>query len=389
VAGGPTSHVALLAASMGIPAVVGAGPSILKIGNGTAVLLDAEQGRLCIEPDEEEIERANSSIADRRFTRARYLRDAGPDCYTADGCRVEVFANLASTAEAETAVESGAEGCGLLRTEFLFQNRNTAPSEDEQAAEYQAIADALGGRPLVIRTLDAGGDKPIAYLPLPREENPLLGLRGLRASLRFPELLRDQLAAILRVNPASQCRILLPMITEPAEIRTVRKVIDELVSERKLQVRVPVGAMIETPASVVLADAIAREADFLSIGTNDLAQYTLAMDRTHPALANAFDFFHPAVLRQIAAVCNAAGTAGRPVSVCGALATDLRAAPVLIGLGVQTLSAVPDVIPELKAVIRTLSLAPCNELARTVLAKDSAQALRRLVDEFAAEGGRK
>lgn len=161
----------MLAASMGIPALVGAGPSILAIANGTRLLLDAEEGRLTVDPDDADVAKSNERIAARQSRRARDLQDAGPDCYTADGCRIEIFANLASRAEAEHAVTSGAEGCGLLRTEFLFQNRSAAPSEDSQAAEYQAIADALASRPLVIRTLDAGGDKPIAYLPLPREEN--------------------------------------------------------------------------------------------------------------------------------------------------------------------------------------------------------------------------
>lgn len=380
-AGGPTSHVALLAASMGIPAIVGAGPSILKIANGTPLLLDADAGRLVVEPDEAKIAAANLAIADRRSKRTRYLRDARNDCYTTDGCRIEVFANLASIADAGQALAEGAEGCGLLRTEFLFQNRSAAPSEDEQAEEYQAIADALQGRPLVIRTLDAGGDKPIAYLRLPREENPLLGLRGLRASLCFPQLLRDQLAAILRVEPVSQCRILLPMITEPDEIRTVRKIIDAIVDERPKSHRIAVGAMIETPASVVLARAIAREADFLSIGSNDLTQYTLAMDRTHPHFASKFESFHPVLLHQIAAVCNAADDAGRTASICGSLASDLKAVPFLIGLGVRTLSAVPQMIPELKAVIRRLSMASCRALARTALALDNARALRQLADD--------
>lgn len=381
-AGGPTSHVALLAASMGIPAIVGAGPSILMIANGTPLLLDADAGRLLVEPDEAKIAAANFAIADRRSKRTLYLRAAGNDSRTTDGCRIEVLANLASIAEAEQALAEGAEGCGLLRTEFLFQNRSAAPSEDEQAEEYQAIADALDGRPLAIRTLDAGGDKPIAYLPLPREENPLLGLRGLRASLRFPELLRDQLAAILRVEPALQCRILLPMITEPREIRTVRKIVDALAAERRLKIRIPVGAMIETPASVVLAQAIAREADFLSIGTNDLAQYTLAMDRAHPEFASTFEFFHPVVLHQIAAVCSAARESGRTVSVCGSLASDLRAVPFLIGLGVRTLSAVTNVIPELKAVVRQLSTESCSELAQSALTRDDAESLRQLADDF-------
>jgi multiphosphoryl transfer protein len=379
-AGGPTSHVALLAASAGIPAIVGAGPSILQIGNGTPLLLDADAGRLVVEPDAAAIAHADDAIAARRSKRQRYLQDAARDCYTADGCRIEVLANLASVADARKALTAGADGCGLLRTEFLFQERSAAPSEDEQAVEYQAIADALDGRPLVIRTLDAGGDKPIPYLPLPREENPLLGLRGLRASLRFPQLLREQLAAILRVEPHSQCRILLPMITEPGEIRAVREIVAGLARERQVQAPVPVGAMIETPASVVLAGAIAREADFLSIGSNDLTQYTLAMDRTHPEFAARFEFFHPVVLHQVASVCRAAQESGRTVSVCGALASDPGAAPFLIGLGVRILSAVSAVIPELKSVIRELSLDACRELAQRALELEDAQSLRQLAD---------
>ncbi|MGH8194889.1 MAG: phosphoenolpyruvate--protein phosphotransferase [Woeseiaceae bacterium] len=383
-AGGPTSHVALLAASRGIPAIVGAGPSILEIPDGTPLLLDADAGSLIVEPDAAAIAAADSALAARRSKRTRYLKDAARDCYTADGCRIEVFANLASVADAERASLAGAEGCGLLRTEFLFLDRSAAPSQEEQAAEYQAIADALGGCPLVIRTLDAGGDKPIAYLPLPREENPLLGLRGLRASLRFPQLLREQLGAILRVEPPSQCRILLPMITGPGEIRAVREIVDALARERQLRARVPLGAMIETPAAVVLAAAIAREADFLSIGSNDLTQYTLAMDRTHPEFAASFEFFHPVVLHQVAAVCAAGEATGRTVSICGALASDPGAAPFLIGLGVRTLSAVSAVIPELKSIVRGLSLGPCRELAQRALRLDDARSLQQLADRRAA-----
>jgi multiphosphoryl transfer protein len=394
-AGGPTSHVALLAASMGIPALVGAGASVLSIPDGTRLLLDADAGRLVIEPDEEETARTRGRMADRRSRRARDLLDARPDCYTQDGCRIEVFANLGSLADASHAVECGAEGCGLLRTEFLFRNRTAAPTAAEQAAEYKAIAEALSPRPLVIRLLDAGGDKPIPFLPLPREENPLLGLRGLRATLRFPELLRDQLAAIIEVHAglpaesaAARCRILLPMITEPEEIRAVRRIIDELAGETESGDRIAVGAMIETPASAILARAIAAEADFLSIGSNDLAQYTLAMDRAHPLLAAAFDYFHPAVLQQIAAVCEAAGRQGRGVSVCGALASDPQAAPVLIGLGVRTLSAVPGVIPELKGVVRALSLAACRERARRALEENSAAGLRKALEVFPGPASR-
>src|SRR5690606_15725229 len=189
-----------------------------------------------------------------------------------------------------------------LRTEFLFQHRPRAPSADEQAREYQAIADALAPRPLVIRLLDVGGDKPIDCLRLPREENPLLGLRGLRVSFRHPELLREQLAAILRTRVPGGRRVLLPMVTEPGEIRRVREMLAEAAESVGVREPVHIGAMIETPASVALADAIAREADFLSIGSNDLGQYTLALDRAHPDLAATFDHLHPAVLRQVAAV---------------------------------------------------------------------------------------
>ncbi len=188
----------------------------------------------------------------------------------------------------------GAEGCGLLRTEFLFMHRGAPPSEDEQYAAYQAIADALGNRSLVIRTLDAGADKPVAYLPMPAEENPALGLRGLRVSLQQPDLLRSQLSAILRVQPTGAARIMLPMVTDVAEVRAVRAMLAELSGER-----IALGVMIETPAAAVLADQLAAEVDFLSVGANDLAQYALAMDRGNPALAASIDALHPAILRLI------------------------------------------------------------------------------------------
>lgn len=378
-AGGPTSHLALLAASLGIPAVVGAGPGILDIPNGTELLLDADAGRLVVGPGEEELSRARGNLAARRRRRAQLLERATADCATRDGHRVRVFANLVSANDASKAVAAGAEGCGLLRTEFLFHDRAAAPTRDEQAVIYAAIAEALAPRPLVIRLLDAGGDKPLPYLPLPPEENPLLGLRGLRALFRFPELLRDQLAAILEVGSAADCRILLPMITEAGEIGRIRAMIDELGPVRG----VALGAMIETPASAALAASMARAADFLSIGTNDLAQYTLAMDRTHPELAAAFDYLHPAVLHQVASVCGAAAACGREVSVCGALASEPAAAPVLVGLGVRTLSAVPAVIPELKERLRSVSLESCRELAREALAQDDARGLRQVLDDFA------
>jgi phosphocarrier protein FPr/phosphocarrier protein len=380
--GGATSHVALLAASMGIPAIVGAGEEIMNIADGARLILDADEGMLHVEPDVERIATATTHIEKRRRQSSAWLRDAAVDCRTTDGCRIQVFANLSSEAEAAAALKLGAEGCGLLRTEFLFLNRATAPTEQEQAVEYGRIAKALAGRPLVIRTLDAGGDKPVAYMPLPREENPLLGLRGLRSGLLFPQLLRAQLAAILQVTSPSQCRILLPMITDAEEVRRVKDILEEIIKERTPASRPQLGAMIETPASVVLADSIAREVDFLSIGSNDLAQYTLAMDRSHPELAKRFDFFHPAVFRQIASVCVSAMADHRPVSVCGALASEPLAAPILIGLGVRGLSVVPNVIPELKSLIRRRRLEEYEELARSILGEDSAASVRTIAVEF-------
>jgi multiphosphoryl transfer protein len=375
-AGGPTSHVAILAAAMGIPVLVAMGPELLALSDGTTVVLDAEKGVLRIDPDHTQLTAAESELDRRRERRAAEQVAAQRECRTADGTRIEVFANVGSVAEAEAAVRNGAEGCGLLRTEFLFLERHSPPAEEEQALEYQRIADALAGRPLTLRTLDIGGDKPIPYLPLPHEDNPALGLRGVRTSLWRPDLLRVQLRAVLAIRPENQVRILLPMITDPAEIRTVRGMLDEECRAIGRTVPVELGVMIETPAAAVMSDRIAAEADFLSIGTNDLTQYTLAMDRGHPELAARLDALHPAILRLIARTASAAICHRRRVAVCGGLASDPTAAPLLIGLGVHELSTVPSVIPQLKALISGMSLEACREIARQALELESAEAVR-------------
>jgi len=377
-AGGATSHVSIIAAAMGLPALVALGPRAQSVADGTQLVLDAERGVLEIEPAAARLDAARSTLASRRARLAAERAAAQRDCRLADGTRIEVFANVGSAAEAEAAVRSGAEGCGLLRTEFLFLDRQLPPDEAEQAAEYQKIADALGGRPLVIRTLDAGGDKPIAYLPQPPEENPALGLRGVRTSLANLPLLRTQLGAILAVRPGEQCRILLPMITDTAEVAAVRAVLDEIRAARGVTRAVEVGVMIETPASAVLADQLAAVADFLSIGTNDLTQYTLAMDRGHAQLAPRLDALHPAVLRLIERAAAAAASRGRPVAVCGGLASEPLAAALLVGLGVRELSAVAAVIPRLKASLSRVTLDECRALAREALALESAAGVRAL-----------
>ena len=391
--GGPTSHAAILAAAMGIPALVALGPELLEIRNGTSLILDADAGLLHIDPTASVLQDADQRVVARRRQRAAQEANVGLECRTADGTRIALFANAGSLAEAELAVRLGAEGCGLLRTEFLFLERTEAPTEDEQAARYQEIATAFAGRPVVIRTLDIGGDKPIPYLPLPHEDNPALGLRGVRTSLWNPELLRTQLRAILRVQPPGQCQILLPMITDAGEVRAVRAMVEEELRRARgthedrhrpgtpddAALAIRVGAMIETPAAAMTADTIARDADFLSIGTNDLTQYALAMDRGHAELAPRLDALHPAVLRLIAQTTSAAHARSRLVAVCGGLASEPLAVPVLIGLRVEELSVVPSAVGELKALIATLDVADCRELARRALELESAEAVRELV----------
>jgi phosphoenolpyruvate-protein kinase (PTS system EI component) len=341
---------------------------------------------LQVAPGPAEIAATQVRLAERRARRARAEAAAAAPARLADGTRIEVFANLGAVDEAAAAVALGAEGCGLLRTEFLFMDRDEAPSEDEQRAAYQAIADALGGRPLIIRTLDAGSDKPVAYLPLPAQDNPALGVRGVRVSLAWPDLLRAQLRAILRVRSAGQVQIMLPMVASLAEVRAVRAILADLAAQLGVATP-PLGVMVETPAAAITADLLAAEADFISIGSNDLAQYTLAMDRTSPELAAQVDAMHPAVLRLIGEAAAGAARCGRPVAVCGGLASEPAAAAILVGLGVTELSAAPAAIPELKAALRELTLPGCRALAAQALALTSAAETRALRPAAPAKQG--
>jgi multiphosphoryl transfer protein len=384
--GGPTSHVAILAAAMGIPAVVAVGPGLDAVAEGATVILDADAGTLEASPGAPALEAAQGRLAARATRREAARGAAGELATLADGTPLPVLANLGSLAEAQAATASGAEGCGLLRTEFLFLERETAPDEDEQAERYQAVADALGDRPLVVRLLDIGGDKPVAYLPSPDEDNPALGVRGVRLLLRRPQLLRAQLRAILRVAPSGRCSIMVPMVSRLSELRAVRAALDEARRELGVEGRVDLGVMIETPAAAMVADQLAGEADFLSIGTNDLTQYALAMDRGHPDLAAEVDGLDPAVLRLIRRTCEGGAGRGVATSVCGGLAGDPAAIPILIGLGVSKLSMAAAAIPEAKAMIRTLSADGCRRLADAALAETSADAVRALSDAFLKGG---
>jgi len=382
--GGPTSHVAILAAAMGLPAVVAAGPGVLDVAEGASLILDAEAGTLRVGPNAAALAAAQTAIAARHERKVAAKAAAHQESRTADGQRIEVFGNVGSLNDALAASANGAEGSGLLRTEFLFLERDTPPDEDEQARQYQAIASALDGKPLIIRTLDVGGDKAAPYLPIPAEENPALGLRGVRVSLWRPHLLKTQIRAILRVRPLGQCKIMVPMIASLDELRAVRAVLDEAKREMGISERIELGVMIETPAAAVTADLIAAEADFLSIGTNDLTQYVLAMDRGNPELAARIDALHPAVLRMIAQTCAGAAKHHRWVGVCGGAASDLIAVPILLGLGVTELSATAAAVPEVKALVRTLNVAACQALAARALAQTSPEAVRDLCKAFQA-----
>jgi multiphosphoryl transfer protein len=380
--GGPTSHVAILAASAGLPMLVSAGPAVLEISDGATAILDADHGRLEGDPSPERLKQVQALIADRRKRRAAEARDAKELCFTADGERIEVFANLGSVEDAQAAVAAGAEGCGLLRTEFLFLDREAPPGTEEQQRVYSDIATVLGSRPLIIRTLDIGADKNVAYVALGKEENPALGLRGIRLSFARPDLLVNQLAAIVSGVSAEQCRVMLPMITEVDELRQVRRLLDGAAQAAGVTERISLGVMIETPAAAVLADSIAAEADFFSIGTNDLTQYVLAADRGNAAVSARTDALHPAVLRLIRQAAQGASRHSRPVGVCGGLASDALAAPVLIGLGVTELSVAPAAVPTIKATVRQLRTDDCRALAERAYAAASAHEVRSMASEL-------
>ena len=375
--GGATSHVAILARGKGLPCLVALGNEVLDVPQGQRVVLDAANGRLELAPSEARHAEVHQIRETQKLRRQQQQVQARQSANTTDGVTVEVAANVASSAEAQVAFDNGADGVGLLRTEFLFVDRRTAPDEQEQRQAYQAVLDAMGDKSVIIRTIDVGGDKQLDYLPLPVEANPVLGLRGIRMAQVRPELLDQQLRALLQVTPLARCRILLPMVSEVDELLQIRQRLDELCAELELTQRPELGVMIEVPAAALMAEQLAEHADFLSIGTNDLSQYTLAMDRDHAGLAARVDALHPALLRLIAHTCAGAAKHGRWVGVCGALASDPLATPVLVGLGVTELSVSPPQVGEIKDRVRHLDAAQCRQLSQELLNLSSAKAVRQ------------
>ncbi len=377
--GGATSHAAILAAARSIPMLVAAGDGVLALENGSLVLLDAHTGNVDPAPSADAIAEVVRRIENERSEAEVARTNARAPCVLVDGARVEVFANLATINDAHEAIANGAEGCGLLRTEFLFAEASRAPTEAEQEQVYGQYARILEGRPLIIRTIDVGGDKPIAYLPFPEEANPALGMRGIRFALSQGSILRTQLRAMLKAVPSEQLRIMLPMIVEASEIEEVKDLVTREAADLGVFGAIQIGIMVETPAAALSAGQLALHADFLSIGTNDLSQYVLAMDRGNAALASRVDSFHPAVLRAIQLTAAGAASNNRWLGICGGLASDFRAAPLLVGLGCDELSSIPTAIPKIKQTLGRWTLSQCRDLAAKALALSSATEVRKLV----------
>lgn len=385
VGGGASSHAAILARSLLLPAVSGLSPNVLNILNGTPVLLDGTKGELRLNPGEAEKQAAARQEQAERKMRAELLESKDEPAVTTDNVRLEVGGNIAGIEGAQEVVALGGEGVGLLRSEFLFSGRKDPPSEDEQTAVYRAIAETLGNdRTLIVRTLDVGGDKPLSFMPTPKEDNPFLGVRGLRLSLLHPDVFRSQIRAVLRAADKTKVRIMFPMVTVLEELLQAKQIVEE--EQKNLGVSSPIetGIMIEVPAAAMMADILAPYVDFFSVGTNDLTQYTMASDRGNALLSSLSDALHPAVLRMIRATVDGAEKAGKWVGVCGAMAGDENAVPVLVGLGVRELSVAPPVIPAVKARIRSLSFERCRDLAQVLTGQEKAADVHQKIKDFLA-----
>ncbi|MFT0735396.1 phosphoenolpyruvate--protein phosphotransferase [Ralstonia wenshanensis] len=379
--GGPTSHTAILTRTLGIPAVVAAGPAVLDVATGTQAIIDGTGGRLVLDPDAASIASARAWLQEDAARAQREQAERGLPARTRDGHTVEIAANVNLPAQAVEAITLGAEGVGLMRTEFLFLERDHTPDEDTQYAVYADMLKSLGGRPLIVRTLDIGGDKQVPHLNLPTEDNPFLGVRGARLLLRRPDLMEPQLRALYRaardVGKGSALSIMFPMITALEEVIALRTACERIRAELDAPA-VPLGIMVEVPAAALLADRLAEHVDFFSIGTNDLTQYTLAIDRQHPDLAAEADSLHPTVLRLIQQTVQGAARHGRWVGVCGGLAGDPFGALLLTGLGVHELSMSPRDIAPVKARLREAHAGTLSQLAERALDCACAQDVRDL-----------
>ncbi|WP_339294058.1 phosphoenolpyruvate--protein phosphotransferase [Paenibacillus sp. FSL W7-1279] len=385
--GGATSHTAILARSLGIAAIVGAGVGVDGIEDGDTLVLDGSAGLCVARPDKAEAEQYRLRMLQDLERRQSLEAYAARPAVTADGVRVELAANIGSAAEASTAVLQGADGVGLFRTEFLFMNAQAMPGEEEQFRAYQEAARTMEGRPVIIRTMDIGGDKELPYLQLPKETNPFLGYRAIRVGLVRQELLRTQLRAVLRASAFGTVKVMFPMISGLQEWRQAKAILTEVQAELRqdgirFDEQMEVGIMVEIPSTAVLAERFASEVDFFSIGTNDLVQYTVAADRMNEHVAHLYDYYHPAVLHLIRTVIEASHTAGKWTGMCGSMAGDPLAAPLLLGLGLDEWSMEASGLSRMKERLATLDRQECRELAKRILRLDTPQAVRQALAEF-------
>jgi phosphoenolpyruvate-protein phosphotransferase len=380
--GGLTSHASILLRNEGIPLLVQAGPRILQTPPDALVCLDATGQTVLIEPTEEQEAAFLKRLRDYWRAVQQEQRDCEEPAFTKDNVRISVSGNLSDLSTSSLEDDYGADGIGLVRTEFLFQLAKECPTEEEQRAVYQYITDAFEGKPVTFRLMDTGGDKPSAFVKIPPEDNPLLGLRGVRVFKKNEDFFRMQLRALLRVKPTGPLKILLPMVTFPAEIAFWRNLINEEKEKMAVSTPVELGVMIEVPAAALAAEQLAREADFFSIGTNDLTQYTLAIDRTHRQLSRWVSYLEPSVLTLIGLACKGAAKYKRPVAVCGGAAGDRLAALVLIGLGVRELAASAKMIASLKTLLRKVTVTQCEQLAEQACRADNAAAVKLLAEKL-------
>jgi phosphoenolpyruvate-protein phosphotransferase len=375
VRGGVTSHVSILARTRGIPLLVGVAKEVLQENSKIVVLDTLNTAILNSCPNEQELTIANQLVAKREEELRVAQESSSLAATTSDGIQINCLANIGNINEAKIAAGNGAEGVGLFRTEFMFLESKEAPSEEMQFKEYSEINHALGGKGFVIRTLDAGGDKKIPYITQVHEENPMLGVRGVRLCLANRELFKTQLRAILRTK-AENIKVMIPMISKLSEYRAVKQIFEELKTELNVTTNIQLGIMVEVPSVAFMSEAFAKEVDFMSIGTNDLTQYVMAVDREHTELAKEVDHLHPAVLAAIAATARGAHKHDTSLSVCGLMASEKLAIPVLIGLGIKNLSMTVSAIPENKAFIRTLNFVKCKEIAYHCLSLPTAIEVR-------------
>jgi phosphotransferase system enzyme I (PtsI) len=382
--GGRFSHGAVLARSFGFPCVVGLPNLLSRLEQGMRVSVDGDAGTVQLRPGQEDVDRFLQALERRKARLKKLATHAALPAQTPDGHRLETMVNIESIRDLDTFNPEHTDGVGLLRTEFLYMERSQFPSEEEQYRLYRRVLERMGKRQVTLRTLDIGNDKQLPYFKTPKENNPALGWRGLRISIEWQDLLRVQLRAALRAAAHGNMRILLPMVTSVEEVREVHRVFDDVRRQLvdhgfEIPSDVPVGIMVEVPSTVFVLPQLVREVDFVSVGTNDLVQYLLAVDRDNPWVSKLYDVHHPAVLLALAQVARAAGAAGKPCSVCGEMAGDYATALLLLGMGYDAVSVVPSLLSEVKYAVRETPHTEAVQIAAQALAESTSEGVRRVL----------